>query len=194
MRTFLISTCILVLSLGLYTAHTTPQATIDTSVSINAAPEKVFATIADYGNWEKWTAIYREISVQDPAADGKANGQSTVLFTTNSEGMPSVGNTAWMQVFEGPGDVLGDAKGYKYKISWRGSPFPKTIAGYVMQGHHWWVIRDDGKGGTVMEHGEQLEGVAKWLTGQGVRDDIKKMLVRFNGNLKRWLEEGKGLE
>lgn len=65
------------------------------------------------------------------------------------------------------------------------------VAWLVMQGHHWFrlVPQEDGKK-TLFDHGERVEGLASVLVPASMLGDLKAMLDRFNGELKRKVEEG----
>jgi hypothetical protein len=200
MRTQITAIITIAISSILYYAYITPSPLITSpKVSIAASPEAVFNAIADFERWHEWTTIYRDIKPYDLNSEGKVVPRSKVGFTTNEPGMPSVPNVAVLDVVKGPhtkhdGGVDADAQAglhtsvYKYKMSWYGGPPLPGVTPWIMGGHHWWVICEDGEGGAMLEHGEQLVGVAKWLVSEEMRGDIGKMLVKFNGALKERVE------
>jgi hypothetical protein len=201
MRTQTTAILTLAFSAILYYAYTRPSPLIlSPKISIAASPEDVFNVIADLERWHEWTTIYRDIKPYDLDSEGKLVSGSKVSFTTNEPGMPHVGNVAVLDVVKGPhthqsgAEVDPDAQAglhtskYKYKMSWYGSPPPASVMPWIMGGHHWWVICEGGEGGSVLEHGEHLVGVAKGLVGEEMRGDIGKMLVKFNEALKERVE------
>ena len=68
------------------------------------------------------------------------------------------------------------------------------VLGWVLRGHHWFgccaEMGDGGMERTRFEHGEEVEGLARFLVPEEMVRDLRTMLERFNGEMKRRVEGG----
>jgi hypothetical protein len=100
---------------------------------------------------------------------------AALSFTSTVEGVPPMACTVWLTTWVP-----------EKELAWKGGPLPK-FRSPLGQGHHWFRLEGQDEG-TLLEHGEDMEGILKFGVTQEMREGLEKSLNGFNQALKKHIE------
>ncbi|MEM1356640.1 MAG: SRPBCC domain-containing protein [Bacteroidota bacterium] len=133
---------------------------ITTSIVLPATPEKVWAVLTDFENYPNWNPF-----VTSAAGDWAAG--NTVAITAGGMGFKPT--------------VLKMKKAQE--LRWLGS----LLFRGVFDGEHYFILRDQENGTTLLTHGEDFSGVLVSLFKSKLNKDTKAGFIAMNEALKERL-------
>ncbi|OAP64141.1 hypothetical protein AYL99_00113 [Fonsecaea erecta] len=147
------------------------------SIVIDAPPQDVWNVLVDFSSWPDWNTWFSSIRAHStPLELGTLVTFTNTMSDTAKPGTYTARITTWHPETT--------------EFAWKGGPLPEWL-GWTLRGHHWFklVAEDDGKK-TLFDHGEDVEGLLSMLVPESMMRDLVKQLDKFNGELKRRVEEG----
>lgn len=149
-----------------------------TSIIIDAPPQAVWTVLSDIEGWPKWNTWITATNLHStPLGLGTRVTFTNRVSDTAKPGTYTARITTW--------------KPETTEFAWKGGPLPEMLAWAILQGHHWFrLVAQDGGTKTLFDHGETIEGLAGVLVPASMLEGLKGMVERFNGELKRKVEEG----
>ncbi|KIX08026.1 uncharacterized protein Z518_02681 [Rhinocladiella mackenziei CBS 650.93] len=146
------------------------------SIVIDAPSDQVWDVLIDFDHWKDWNTWFSSIHSHDP---NPAVGTKITFTNKTSETAKPGTYNAHMVTWEP-----------KKEFAWKGGPMPTSLS-WVLRGHHWFILVPQEGGKTRFDHGERIEGMLKFLVPNSMVQDLIKMINKFNGELKRRVEQGK---
>lgn len=167
--------------------------TVVSSIVIDAPPEQVWAILTDFPHWPDWNTWFTEIRVHENAEhDPQVGTQLTFSNKMSDTAKPGTYN-ARLVTWEP-----------NKEFAWEGGPLPASL-GWVLHGHHSFKLlvrhevdghEGESEGGgmkvkttTLFEHEEGARGILSGLVPGSMLNDLRKLLARFNGELKSTVEK-----
>jgi uncharacterized protein YndB with AHSA1/START domain len=148
-----------------------------TSVTIDAPPQQVWDILTDFDHWPDWNTWFTAMHAHStPLQLGTQVTFTNRMSDSAKPGTYTARITAW--------------KPEAHEFAWKGGPLPEAM-GWLLRGNHSFrLVEQDGGKKTLFHHCEGVEGLLGVLVPQGMVKDLVHMLERFNGELKRRVEEG----
>ena len=138
---------------------------IETSVSLAATPERVWAVLTDFAAYPDWNPLVLQV-------EGEASpGARLRLLIAQPDGS-GVRRRLSARIDEWrPGARLG----------WTGGPWP------IFRGRHWFDLAEEAAG-TLLRHGETMSGLYPWLDRRTIGERFRPGYEAMNEALARRLE------
>ncbi|KIW88367.1 uncharacterized protein Z519_10936 [Cladophialophora bantiana CBS 173.52] len=147
------------------------------SIVIDAPPQDVWKVLVDFPSWPTWNTWFLSIRAHsNPLERGTLVTFSNKMSETAKPRTYTARITTW-----NPEET---------EFAWKGGPLPESL-GWALRGIHWFrlVAQDSGRK-TLFDHGEDAEGLLSGLIPGSMMSGLVKQLDKFNGELKRRVEEG----
>ncbi|KIW30834.1 uncharacterized protein PV07_02528 [Cladophialophora immunda] len=147
------------------------------SIVIDAPPQDVWNVLIDFPGWPEWNTWFLSIRAHStPLELGTLVTFTNAMSETAKPGTYTARITTWHPE--------------KTEFAWKGGPLPEWL-GWTLRGSHWFkLVAQDGGKKTLFDHGEDVEGLLSVLVPSSMVKDLVKQLDKFNGELKRRVEQG----
>jgi hypothetical protein len=139
---------------------------IETSIEINASPERVWSVLTDFPRMGAWNPFIRSIS-GSPVRGGRLSVQIAPPGKRGMRFNPTV--------------IVADAP---RELRWLGH----LLSHGLFDGEHYFLLERTADGKTLLIHGEKFSGILVGLFGRGL-DATKAGFDAMNRALKRRAEE-----
>lgn len=139
---------------------------INTAITINARPEKVWAILTDFENYPNWNPFIKDIT-----GEPKVGSKITVIIT------PPQGSTMTFKP-----TVLAFEQNKEFR--WIGRLLFKGI----FDGEHKFELTDNGNGTTTLNHSETFKGLLVGFFEKQLELNTKKGFEMMNESLKKKAE------
>ena len=145
----------------------------NTTIYINTPPSQLWSILTDFESWIAWNTMCKDMKRLNPSSHPALN--TALSFTPTIEGIPAMSCSVWLTLYDA-----------EKEMAWKGGPLPRFM-GPLSQGHHWFRLKPDGTG-TLFEHGEDVEGLMKYLVTKGMSATLENALTACNQSSKKYAE------